>query len=340
MLKRLKKIGDRIVYVSTHLPLYQFIFKSFLLLLPCVLCLGYVEYRLSTMSVSYSQKKHELESQLKKIEVLVIGSSNAYYGINPHFFSKKGFNLAYRGQWPYYDWKFIQKYINLMPNLKLVIFSANYFTLGTHPLKHAEDWRIYFYAQYHRILPPQEGTVLGFRHSFDPKLFSKIALFGEKTKYYLENGSTQVDAGEPSEDMTGWFNAGTKPCDLTLNIGSSGAAAHNASVNPSNFQMNLSWVAKIAKKVREKNIKLVILELPESHYYTDNLDPNKTALMEESIQNFAKLNKATFITYLNDARFDLKDYTDMPDHLNAVGAEKISRIIDHDIIVPVMKVSA
>lgn len=311
----------------------QFFFKSCLLLLPIILILGYVEYRLSTISVSYSQKKYELESQLEQIEVLILGSSNAYYGINPEFFSTKGFNLAYRAQWPYYDQKFVEKYIHRMPNLKLVLFSVNYFTLGTQPLEAADAWRIHFYAQYHRILPPSQSNPFQLSNRFDPKLYSKIALFAERTKEYLTNGTTSIDGGEPAEGMTGWFNAGTKPCDLSQNIGPSGAAAHNISVNPINFQRNLDLVGKIVAELEKRKVRFVLLELPELPYYTDNLDSAKTKIMQETLKNFSAMHHIEWISYLNDTRFTVDDFTDMPDHLNATGANKISAIINKDIIV-------
>jgi len=338
MLYKIKNTASRLSQICQNIHMHKFIFKCFLLLLPFAIGLGYVEHRLSLMAVSYSQKKHEIESQLDQIQVLVLGSSNGYYGINPHFFSMKGFNLSYRGQWPYYDLKFVEKYLDRMPNLKMVIFSANYFTLGTQPLEAAEDWRIYFYAQYHHILPPTKiGAFLGLHHPLDPKLFSKIALFGERTKEYLLHGTMLVDGGEPGEDMTGWFDSGTKPCDLALNIGPSGAAAHNGSVNPVNFQLNLDLVTNIVTRLKVKNIRFALIELPELSYYTDNLDPAKAALMEEKIKNFSKINQVAFYSYLNDKRFGLEDFTDMPDHLNTTGAEKISKIINQDIIEPVVK---
>lgn len=330
----IKQAINRIALLKRHHAMRQFLLKAILIVLPLVIVLGYIEYRLSIVSVSYSQKKYELEAQLDQIEVLVLGSSNAYFGVNPHFFSKKGFNLAYRGQWPYYDLKFIEKYLDQMPKLKLVIYPVNYFTLGTKVYQQSEDWRLFFYAQYHHILPPKKGKFVRMNKVLEPRLLSKVALFAEQIPYYLRHGSTQINGGEPDEDMSGWLNAGTKPCDLSQNIGFTGATAHNAVVEPRNFKMNLKTVTSIVKKLQAKHIDFVILELPELSYYTDHLDPDKTAAMEQSITDFARKNKVTFINYLNDKRFTLNDFTDMPDHLNANGAEKITKTINEEIIIP------
>ncbi len=336
----IKKTIQRVGMIKRHHAMRQFILKALFIVLPLLLVLGYIEYRLSMVTVSYSQKKYELETQLDQIEVLALGSSNGYFALNPHFFSKKGFNLAYRAQWPFYDLKFIEKYLNRMPRLKLVIYPVNYFTLGTQASEQADEWRILFYSQYHHFLPPKTGKYAKMNWLFEPRLFSKIALFGERIPYYLRHGSTQINSGEPDEDMTGWLNAGTKPCDLTQNIGFTGATAHNLGVDPRNFKLNLKIISHIVKKLQAKNIDFYILELPELAYYTDHLDPVKTAAMEQSIRDFAKKNHVKFINYLNDKRFTVNDFTDMPDHLNANGAEKISRTIDHDIIIPTFKARA
>lgn len=328
----IKKAVKRIGLIKHHHSMRQFLLKAMLIVFPLLLTLGYLEYRLSLVTVSYSQKKYELETQLDQIEVLVLGSSNAYFGLNPHFFSKKGFNLAYRAQWPYYDLKLIEKYLNQMPHLKLVIYPINYFTLGTQAYEQADQWRLFFYSQYHHILPPKAGKYAKMNPLLEPRLFSKIAMFAERIPYYLRHGNTQMNGGEPDEDISGWINAGTKPCDLSQNIGFTGATAHNSVVEPRNFQLNLEIIRQMVKQLQAKNIDFVILELPELPYYTDHLDSVKTAAMEQSISKFAKVNHVKFISYLNDQRFTLNDFTDMPDHLNANGAEKISKIINQDII--------
>lgn len=338
MVGRLKSIINRLIRMGVNKDFHKFLLHAALILIPVGLFLGYIEYKLSQVVVSYSQKKHEVESQLDKIQVLALGSSNSYFGINPHFFSYYGFNFSYRAQWPYYDLKLMEKYLDRMPNLKLVIFSTSYFTFGTRFIESIDNWRLYFYSQYYHILPKDDANFLGYYHPFDPRSISKIALFGERTKYYLHNGTTNINEGEPDEDMTGWLNAGKKPCDLSLNIGQSGSNAHNLAVKVENYEKNLVYIGKLVELLRSRGVDFVFVELPQMPIYRDNVDPVKYAAMEASIKNFSKKYGVQHISYLKDKRFTRADFTDMPDHLNAVGAEKISKTINHDIVVPKMKV--
>lgn len=329
-----KKIISRFWNIAHNTKLWKFIFKLVLLLLPVLLFLFYVESQLAHVAISYKQKRHELEHQIDKIEVLVLGSSNAYFGVNPHYFSYKGFNLAYRAQWPYYDLRLVEKYIDRMPNLKLVIFSVNYFTFGTQLVDIADNWRIYFYAQYYKILPHKKGLFLGLYHPLDPRNYSKIALFGERARDYFLHGTTDLSQGEAAEDQTGWFNAGTQPCDLTKKIGESASNAHNLSIDVMHFNENLHYMSLLVNLLRAKNIEFVLVELPEMHCYTDGLDPAKYGLMEKKLSEFAKKHQIKYLNYTHAARFGVNEFTDMPDHLNALGAKKISKIIDQDIIIP------
>lgn len=335
MFKIIRNIGCRILTLACDSKLHTLLTKLILLFVPVLMGLGFIEYQLSKVPVGYSQKKHKLEHRLDKIEVLVLGSSNAYFGINPNYFSHSGFNFAYRAQWPYYDYKLLEKYLNDMPQLKMVIYPVIYFILGTQLPDIADFWRAYFYEQYYGI-PPNKSEKLNLFKRLDARHFSKIALFGERTKEYLLHG-TNVNEREADEDKLGWFNAGTKPCDLKLNIGPTGAKAHNVTVSISTFTENLVYIENIAKMLKAKNIQLIIVELPQHSVYTKYLDPIKYAAMEKQLHQLATKYQLQYKNYLQDKRFTLQDFTDMPDHLNANGAKKISTIINKEIIVPALK---
>jgi hypothetical protein len=328
-------IFSRIIKVIHNKQFKKFIIKCLLLALPIVIALIWVEYRLTQVAVGYNQKKYELEKQLSQIKVLVLGSSNAHFGINPHQFSYKGFNLSESAQWPYYDLQLTKKYLARMPNLKLILFSISYYTFGTdESMDKTGDWRLYAYMHYFGILPHEHGAFLGLYHPFDPRLFSMIALYGGHINYLLTQGKTDITKGVVEDDGTGWVDAGIKPCNLSLNIGLSAALGHNAAINPIKFDQNLKHIGELVKLLRTKNIKFVLVELPQHPVYTDHLDLEKYGLMEKKINHFASKYHIKHVNYLHHPDFKQADYTDMPDHLNKLGANKISKIIDRQIIIP------
>jgi len=62
-------------------------------------------------------------------EILVMGNSHAYWGVNPTFFSMKTLNLAYNNRPFSQDLDILEKVMNSLPELKVILLPADYFTL-------------------------------------------------------------------------------------------------------------------------------------------------------------------------------------------------------------------
>jgi hypothetical protein len=89
----------------------------------------------------------------------------------------------------YYDLAFAKKYLDLMPNLKLVILPSIFFTTGTHLIGSSQDWRVFFYKQYFR-LPNEtvENDLNGnIKRIVDARNYSKIALFADNIYTFSKN---------------------------------------------------------------------------------------------------------------------------------------------------------
>jgi hypothetical protein len=90
----------------------KFFLKLLCLLVPLLLFFIYLEFNLGKIPNSYSFKRECLEKRLDSIEVLVLGSSQVTYGINPNYFKLKGFNLSNISQSLYYDTRLTLKYVD------------------------------------------------------------------------------------------------------------------------------------------------------------------------------------------------------------------------------------
>ena len=97
-LTKLTLFSRKDYFSGIHNVKHRFFLKFLVVMLPVIIVIGYVEHGLSGMSTHYYKKRILLEKKLAEIEVLSVGSSNAYYGINPQFFSYSGFNLAFLAQ--------------------------------------------------------------------------------------------------------------------------------------------------------------------------------------------------------------------------------------------------
>ncbi len=317
--------------------LLKFFIKFLLVIVPTALALGYVEYRLSVMNTHYFTKKIAFEKQLPNLEILSVGSSNAYFGINPEYFSYPGYNFAFNAQSMYYDEALVMKYVDKMPKLKIVILPAIYYTMGTELDKTSEVWRTDFYQHYFHIpRESQANQIKNLGWVLEPKYFSKISLYEKNVYgYYRRNFSDVIDY-EPA--LNGWYDSSdAPPANLEENNGLLGARAHNATINTDIFDQNIMYWDRLIVQLKERHITPVLIQLPAHPSYYDNLDPTKFALLKQKLQKLADTYNLEYHDYTKDPRFSTDDYTVMVDHTNPRGAEKISRIINQDIVVPLMK---
>lgn len=317
--------------VSEHNEVQSVIGKIALLALPLVIIVGYLEYHMSFLNTNYYTKRVALEQQFHQVEVLVLGSSTTFYGVAPEAFSSKGFNLAFPGSGMYFDAQLAESYSKRMPHLKTVVLTANYFTMGLDYSTFSQSWRQFALRQNFGIpVRLTVGLPLDWKFWIEPRNFSKIALHGE-----VFTGTQLLSPVDITASATGWFNGGDVPGDPSKKLGIAAAEAHNAVNNVANYNKNLSYFDGLVEDLLKKNITVVMVTLPTDASYYRNLDKDKSQLMNRTLVEFADKHQIKFCDYTKDPRFSIEDFTwEMPDHMNALGAMKFSRILDKDVINP------
>lgn len=305
----------------------KFLFNILIFSLPLVLFIVYFEYRLSLINNSYSFLKQNIESQLKDINVLVLGNSQSSYGINPSLFKCKGFNLSNSSQDLYTDIMLLNYYLPELNNLKLVIFNISYFTLGYNNYDSDEKWRYYFYEKYWGLNYPKLNR-------FDLKNISLISLYTPQLSLYYATKNFNVNLAE-SFTESGWNNIDAKSDEENIQInditGKARFLSHKNLINNETRNSNLKLLEKTISKLNENNINIVFLTPPVYSTYYKNADPILLNEIRSDIENLCSGNKCKYISYFTDHRFTYKDFKNN-DHLNSIGAEKFSRIIDTEII--------
>lgn len=301
--------------------------------IPAVILLVYVEIGLNKLDTHYLKKRVDFERQLNAIEILSLGSSNAYYGINPAEFSCKGYNLAFNAQSMYYDLEFVKKYLPLMPNLKVVILPAIFYTTGTKLVGTSQDWRMYFYGQYFGLPNELEdnNTIDNIKRTIDSRNYSKIALYSDTLYAHVKNGfSGHVDY---IPESNGWYNSKDVPrLNSENNVAVSAANAHSLAYNQKRAEDNIHYWQEIIDLLKARKVDVILVRLPEDISITSKLDKNKIEHFTGLVTKLASKNNIHFIDYSNDHRFNSSDFTFMPDHLNTVGAINLSKILNQDYI--------
>ncbi len=302
------------------------ILKLVIFLVPIALCMGYLEFRLARAPNSYSLSKTQFEANSATIEVLVMGSSHSVYGINPRFFEVKGFNLSSVDQDIYYDAKLLADHVPALKKLKLVILPISYFSFEFFLGASIEEWRQILYARtwnipFHNPLPV-----------FDGKQYSYFALYGrdQVRKWLADDFSV-----ETAIDSNGWWTS-NDVADANAVSTISGKARvefHHSGMHPEFIAENIALLEGALQLLKSRGIQVVFLTTPVAKTYSDNIDPARYQRMQNHLRALSAKYDVPYFNYFYDARFDQIDFSDN-DHLNSTGAEKFSKIINTEIILP------
>lgn len=302
----------------------RFLFTSIIFLSPLILLLCFFEIKLAQAPNTYAGKRFELEKRLGEIEILTVGSSHGGE-LNPLYFDYKGFNLSNGGQSLYYDTQLISRYVDRMPNLKLVIMPVSYYSLEYDFNSSLEESLKMFYFRYFDIPPYGETVSL-----LELRRYSYLAQYGQKVSLRLALKGFKVENTQIDEN--GW-----KPensiVPINQNTGLEKVRAFEAFMNVKNLPTNSTLLGGILDRLTRKNVRVAIITTPVFHTYSDNISDEKYQRMQQAIKQLItqREHQTRYFNYLNDGRFALNDFYD-DDHLNTQGSEKLSRIVNEEVI--------
>ncbi len=306
-----------------------FITKIIIFAVPICLLLGYVEYKLKYYPNSYNIKRNYLESQLDKIGILVLGSSQAYYGINPKYFSDEGFNLSNVSQTLYYDSQLTLKYINKMKNLKIVVITISYFSFWTELDDTPEKWRNFFYYYFFNIPSPDQKWC-------DIKNYSLIMLYEPNTALrYFVNLMLHRNLSDISMNDKGWLDVAPIKDNTNISdeLGKKRVDFHNMCMHENTFNEIYNTVAGLVEELKSRDVKVVFVTTPVLSTYSKYVSNKIIDKNTETLLLLCRKYGCSYLNYFTDARFTNDDFLDN-DHLNAVGAAKFSKILNLDINKP------
>jgi hypothetical protein len=303
----------------------KFFFKTLFFIGPLMLLLVYIDIGLNKVINSFNYKKSSLEATLDSIEVLVTGSSQAAYGINPEFFHKKVFNLGTPSQSLFYDTRLVLKYMDRIPALKYVIINVSYFSFDYQVVDGTEKWRDFYYSQFWKIKYPEVN-------SFDIRNYSKIALYGPDSSFLYWIHGFKVNLAK-QWSKNGFLRMDTLGNSLNISdaLGYRRVQAHNYSNAERNFQQNSRNLDLLIKTLKRKNIIPVIVTPPVFLTYSKFINKKKWSKIQVEIKDICSMYNINYYDYSTDSRFVKHDFLDN-DHLNFIGAEKFSRILDTEIL--------
>lgn len=295
----------------------KFITYLIVFFLPLVILGGTTELLLRNIPNDYKYKNDFLSTRSPEIEVLFLGSSHAYYGINPEYINKSSFNAAYISQSLDYDYKILQKYNDKLSSLKYIVLPISYFTFFSTLKNSGESWRVKNYIIYY-----------GMKDSDNYKghsevLSNKLSINMDRIKsYYIDQ-----KLNRSCSDL-GWgidYNSVRKN---DLEKSGEYAALRHTNLDTSLMQENKAVLQLVLEYAKKKNIKVLLFTPPAYKSYVTKLNENQLrsthAGIDELLRKYPHVHYRDFMTDTSFIPFDFYD----ADHLNERGAEKLTRQID------------
>lgn len=289
----------------------RFLIKLLIIILFSLIIAIVIEFVVRSVPNPYKYKISLIEKQKKDVQLLILGSSTAYNGINPSFFDKKALNMALGGQGIMIDAFLVNRYLNQMPNLEAIILPIDYGILFSSEVFGFPDglmsYRVYYkydpncfsfdsYEFFHRE---------SVRMKLERKLCGDIPQFADSLGFRGENWIGDLEAE---------VYVGTPVKDYSNNL----------------IDKNIKAFRQIAELSEKANVKLVIVSIPFHKSFRDLASPTQWSFIHSVIDSV--INQYHNSLYLNYYSTDFPDSCYLNSaHLNVNGAKLFSTMLAHDI---------
>jgi hypothetical protein len=288
--------------------------------LPLVLAWAFMELCMAQVPNSYSMKREQLRTLGSGVDTVIVGSSNAYWGISSEALSGSAFNLANVSQTLYYDDR-------LLPNLKRVLVSVSYISLFMRFTRgEVESWRQYYYQQEWGI-PPRL-----LEDRLDVRMWSRLALampplplgsLGDGLKALRSGIKTQTVTGM---DKSGWWRESWQAGNLSPEAAAINLTRHHGLMHESNLAGNLASLEHLFTILNQRNVEVVLVTLPVWHTYADGM---RADTWDRAVRNYERLAReqgGRYLCFLHTPQLLPEEFYD-PDHLNTRGAIHFTAIL-------------
>jgi hypothetical protein len=296
-----------------------------LFLLPLAAGTLALEGLLSGLPTSYSQKRDLLERASPQVEVLVLGTSHAYHGLDPGALRRPAFNLANVSQSLRYDRLLLDTYVDRLPRLSLVLLAVSYHSLRFDLSAYGENWRMFFYERTYGFPAPFPA--------WDPRHWSWIALFGGPNAglklLWDEHRGQRHDVDR--YDARGMALPRPRTPDISLESGRARVRMHEREVMQAWAQPGgEAELARAIDRLAARRVRAVVVTLPVCDTYFRQVDPALLAELHAGIRRVVSPRRVVYLDHFADPRFTHADFLDN-DHLAPAGARHFGQVLDDEL---------
>jgi len=286
--------------------------------IPIVLFTVGMETYLRTMDTDYQQKLNGLIQNYDKVEILVLGNSHAYNGIDPNQFNVPTYNMAASNQSLYFDKRITLKHINHLKNLKYVLINVDFHSLYFSSQGIRDTWLYYDYDIKYKEKNELLSDFSHFWFGYTPKISLSIikdniieSYTDSKTRsdYVIKGWMPRYGRNKNSfsnsklKDKGKWFNGQVE--------------------RSSEREENIMDLNDFVKQLKNRNITPILYTSPMYKDLYKYLNKDYVIKNSLDIKSITKKNNIEYWDF-SDNNYDKNLFYNM-DHLNRKGAVIFSR---------------
>lgn len=291
---------------------------------------------LRNQNTLYKEKYEGAKKAKDSIEVLILGTSQTTYGINPEEFDLYAYNIANLAQSLYFDKRITLSLLSDLPKLKYVFISIGYHSLAFSSQPNRDFWSYYGngikYKRTNYFFANLSPTLFGYTPKVSYAMHKRRII--NRWKYGKEIIDFEVEndvnlfqpavKGFIALDGRDTLNFNPEAYDFLSN--------HYTEIIDESDEKEeiLEDLEDFIQILLAKNVTPILISPPNYTKYNAYL--NK-AYIDENVEASRKIAEKYNIKYwdFHDSnRFNIMDFHDM-DHLNRKGASKFSAMLNDSI---------
>lgn len=257
-------------------------------------------------STSSQIKRSFQNAILRDYELLILGNSKTYRGINPDMFRLKAYNFSHYND-SYNQIFFKMKYLaERKKEFKYLVLGVDYFQFSFISDTRNYLYGDYFEKEYMNDYTPSSVLVKKIEYYFsniNPRKL--LAFFNEPVPPVLKDNGQYVKFGKGSESDT-------------------------ISRDATRLDFQLGYFERILDFCKTQNVKVFLVMLPLRKNEMKSYTETEIMKFDNFMKGFTRENSVYFLNYSSMDAFTANDYTDIS-HFNESAANRFSEMLSKDL---------
>lgn len=289
----------------------KFLLTLSLFLLPVLVLMVSLEIYMRSLPNVYRYKEEWMWQHGERVSTLLLGNSHGFFGLVPSVMGDSVFNLCCVSQRAREDFYLLQRYASACPRLHTVVLVVDNSNLFDVPMEVDEPFRVTYYQLYMGADNHSPVSRFGFE-------LSSMEACVEKWKKSREHHGMGCDS-------LGWGTFYHYDCRDKDALREENVKPH-LSKNMESTLENVRNVKSIAMWCRQRNVQLVLVQMPVCKAYYKKMPPKQRDYVASLLNDCQREYGALHADFSRSEQMSEDDFFDA-DHLNDVGARRFSQLL-------------